>query len=101
MEPNHRTDEERAIIARGWRCSGLPQDGYAAQFQVSGRTLRSLLRQWALPPVAPDQAAAKIIEDAVAKLLSVLGSVRAASIPEIVVASPQREPRQPVPMPAP
>lgn len=92
----HRTDEERATIARGWRASGLPQDAYAAQFEVSARTLRAWLREWAPCAVAPDDAAAKIIEDAVSKLRAVLGCMRAASAQGTNCAA---EAEAPVPMP--
>ncbi len=93
----HRTDEERATIARGWRASGLSQDAYAAQFEVSARTLRAWLRLWAPCAVAPDDAAAKIIEEAVSKLRAMLGCMRAASGHGTKCAA---EAQIPVPMPS-
>ena len=99
MEKINRTDEERAAIARGWRSSGLPQAAYAARFEVSGRTLRFGARRWAPPAGAADDVAAKIIEEAVDKLLVVLGTVR----PTLALGSSGRctEADLPVPMPGP
>jgi hypothetical protein len=72
------TDETRAAIALGWEKSGLPQDEYAQQFGIAGRTLRLWLSRHASDRPPLDEARA-ILVAAVGRLQSLLAAVDAQS----------------------
>lgn len=70
------TEETRATIALGWERSGLPQDEYAEQFGIAGRTLRLWLGRYASrqPPLVEARA---VLVDAIERLQGLLAAIDA------------------------
>jgi transposase-like protein len=69
MEQKPLKNEDRARIARGWRQSGQTQAQYAAQHQISDRTLRMWVARWA-PPCASGatEVVREVVERAIERL---------------------------------
>jgi hypothetical protein len=70
------TDQERAVIARAWAASGLPQDQYAARYRVTGRALRGWMAKFT-PSQPPLERAEALLVEMMARLQTVLEGVRA------------------------
>ena len=72
MEQQPLKDEDRARIARGWRQSGRTQAQYAAEYQISDRTLRMWIARWAPPCRSGTEVVRGVVERTMARLRAVL-----------------------------
>ena len=62
-------DEARARVARAWRQSGQTQGQYAAEHQISDRTLRTWIARWAPPCPSGTEAVRDVCERAINRAL--------------------------------